>query len=310
MQEPRVHYRIIMINCPVHGLLVVDKPPGLTSREVVNRVQRRFPPGTPVGHTGTLDPIATGVLVVCLGKATRLAEFVQRLEKTYRAGLRLGAQSDTDDAEGVIQSCPVERPPVRDEIERSLQGFLGEIEQVPPAFSAAKVSGQRAYALARRGQQVSLEPRRVRIHAIDVLRYEYPRLDIEVHCGQGTYIRSLARDLGERLGCGALVETLRRTRVGPFTLSNALSVDIDPAAALSRLLPVAAAVSALPRLELGGVELNRLRHGGSVSLSDAPALGEAAAEVAVFDAAGDLAVIAVLERQTRVLRPVKVLSCA
>src|SRR5262245_55466855 len=104
-----------MISCPVHALLVVDKPPGLTSREVVNRVQRWFPPGTPVGHTGTLDPIATGALVVCLGKATRLAEFVQRLEKTYRAGLRLGAQSDTDDVDGVIQPCPVERPPVCDE---------------------------------------------------------------------------------------------------------------------------------------------------------------------------------------------------
>src|SRR5262249_10467835 len=161
----------------------------------------------------------------CVGVATRLTEYVQGMGKTYHAGLLLGARSTTDDADGEVSTVVVERPPERDQMAACLQEFLGEIEQVPPAHSAARISGRRAYAVARRGEDVSLAPRRVRIDAIDLLAYEYPRLDVVVRCGKGTYVRSLARDLGERLGCGALVAQLRRTQVGPFGLAEALSLE-------------------------------------------------------------------------------------
>src|SRR5262249_42878594 len=149
--------------------------------------------------------------------ATRLTEYVQRMTKAYRTRVRLGATSDTDDTDGTITPRPVERPPDRETVERVLAQLVGELEQVPPAFSAAKVTGRRAYDLARRGEQVALQPRRVQVHGINLLAFDYPQLELEVVCGKGTYIRSLARDLGERLDCGGLVETLRRTRVGPFT---------------------------------------------------------------------------------------------
>src|SRR5947209_1897894 len=170
----------------LHGLLVIDKPGGLTSRDVVDRAGRWFPRGTRLGHTGTLDPLATGVLVLCAGAATRLGEYVQRMPKTYQAGILLGARSTTDDADGDFETVAVERPPDRAAVARALEGFLGDIDQVPPAFSAAKVGGRRAYRTARRGEPVTLQPRRVHIDRIELLAYEYPRLDVEVHCGKGT----------------------------------------------------------------------------------------------------------------------------
>src|SRR5207245_2596734 len=140
------------------GLLVLDKPGGLTSRSAVDRAQQWFPPDTRIGHTGTLDPLATGVLVLCIGVATRLAAYVQRMEKTYRASLRLGARSDTDDIDGSVEAVSVAQPPERERLAACLQGFLGETEQVPPGHSAARVCGRRAYDLARRGHKVSLQP--------------------------------------------------------------------------------------------------------------------------------------------------------
>ncbi len=171
---------------PPSGLLVVDKPGGITSRAVVDRAQGWFPRGTRIGHTGTLDPLATGVLVLCVGQATRLTEYVQRMEKVYRAGVRLGARSDTDDADGNVTSVPVTSPPDRDAVTRALQAFLGPIEQVPPAFSAAKDAGRRAYSLARRGQDVNLAPRIVQIYEINLISFDYPTLDLEIRCGKGT----------------------------------------------------------------------------------------------------------------------------
>jgi tRNA pseudouridine55 synthase len=288
-----------------HGLLVVDKPGGLTSRDVVNRAQGWFPRGTRIGHTGTLDPLATGVLVLSVGVATRLTEYVQAMSKTYRARLLLGARSDSDDADGNITQVAVDRPPDRALLEQALKHFLGEIDQVPPAYSAAKVAGQRAYNLARAGQEVSLEPRRVRIDAIDILTFEYPHLELEVHCGKGTYIRSLARDLGEQLGCGALVETLHRTRVGHFVETDAVGLDIDSATARARLRPVGEAVAELPRLTLEAAAVIRLRQGQALPAPlhlplDAP-------EVAVFDTAGNLVGVARVDEAKRMLRPDKVL---
>ncbi|HMC64191.1 MAG TPA: tRNA pseudouridine(55) synthase TruB [Gemmataceae bacterium] len=294
---------------PLHGLLVIDKPGGMTSRDVVNRAQGWFPPGTRIGHTGTLDPLATGVLVLCVGAATRLAHYVQGMEKTYRATFKLGARSDTDDTDGSIEALVVETPPDETTIKLCLADFLGEIEQAPPAYSAVKAAGERSYKLARRGNDVTLAARRVRIHDIAILRYEYPLLDVEVRCGKGTYIRSLARDLGERLGCGALVATLRRTRVGPFEAGQALSLDADTAAARASLLPMSAAVAGLPRLALAADRLQPLRQGQSIPIASAdlvaPLPGQQ--EVAVFDEAGELAAIADLDQDQMLLKPTKVL---
>src|SRR5438132_6288257 len=171
----------------LHGLLVIDKPGGLTSREMVNRVQGWLPPRTRIGHTGTLDPLATGVLVVCIGTATRLTEYVQRMDKVYEVRIHLGARSDTDDADGTIQECEHPgAPPDGAAVADCLQHFVGEIEQVPPNYSAARVSGRRAYELARRGREVDLQPRLVRIYAIDLLAYAYPELTLRVRCGKGT----------------------------------------------------------------------------------------------------------------------------
>src|SRR4051812_48814027 len=199
----------------MNGLLVIDKPGGMTSRDVGNRVQRWFPRKTKIGHTGTLDPLATGVLVVCVGAATRLADFVQAMGKTYAARFRLGATSTTDDADGEVTVNAAAVPPTRDQIGAAIPAFLGLVEQVPPAFSALKLDGRRAHELARSGKDVQLAARTVRIDAIRVRAYEWPFLDVEIDCGKGTYIRSIARDLGAKLGCGGMVETLRRTRVGP-----------------------------------------------------------------------------------------------
>lgn len=280
------------------GLLVIDKPSGPTSRDVVDRVQAWFPRGTRVGHTGTLDPLASGVLVICVGRATRLVEYVQRMGKTYETTVTLGARSDTDDAEGKVEIVAGATVPSRSEIAVALKPFLGEIEQVPPAFSAANVQGRRAYALARRGHQVALEARRVRIDAIEMLAYEYPRLDLEVLCGKGTYIRSLARDLGKSLGCGALVQILRRTRVGPFRVEDAIGIDSDPAVARGRLLPPLAALADLPKIRFADLECESLRHGKRVSIPGSAlsemVLGNGSAAVAV-DRNGALVGVVALE---------------
>jgi tRNA pseudouridine55 synthase len=291
-----------MDNPSPDGLLVLDKPGGMTSRAAVDRVLRWFPRRTRIGHTGTLDPLATGVLVMCLGSATRLAEYVQNMSKTYQTLLRLGARSDTDDADGTITAVPDAAAPDAAGVAARVAEFVGDIEQVPPAYSAAKVAGRRAYDLARGGAEVTLNARRVSIYAIEVLDYNYPHLELKVHCGKGTFIRSLARDLGERLGCGALVQTLRRTGVGPFRADAALTLDADAETARARLLPVEAAVAELPRLVLPEKDLERLCRGQSVAVA-----AEWTGEAAVFDAANRLLAVARLDPDPKRLRPVKVL---
>jgi tRNA pseudouridine55 synthase len=289
---------------PFHGFLVVDKPGGMTSRDVVTRAQQWFPRGTKLGHTGTLDPLATGVLVLAVGLGTRLTEYVQDMDKIYRSTFRLGARSDTDDADGTITPTANVTPPGRAAVERQLQGFIGDIEQVPPAFSAAKVTGRRAYDLARRGEVVSLRPRRVRVHAIDLRSYDYPRLELEVRCGKGTYIRALARDLGQCLGCGGYIETLRRTVVGCFTADEGVALDADKATAQRRLQPLAAGLSNLPAVVLDEETLTRFRRGQAVAL---PRPCESR-EAAVLDSAGHAVGVATIDVAGGVIAPVKVLA--
>lgn len=222
----------------MNGFLVVDKPGGMTSRAVVNRVQLWFPRRTKIGHTGTLDPLATGVLVLCIGTATKLADRVQAMAKQYETRVRFGATSNTDDADGEVVETPSAPIPTRETVEQLLPQFVGLIEQLPPQFSALKVQGQRAYELARKGTEVALQPRPVRVDSIQLVNYEWPWLDLIIDCGKGTYVRSIARDLGERLGSGGLVQSLRRTRVGPFLASQGITVHSNAAEACAALQPL------------------------------------------------------------------------
>ncbi len=222
----------------MNGFLVIDKPGGMTSRAVVNRVQLWFPRRTKIGHTGTLDPLATGVLVLCIGTATKLADRVQAMAKQYETRVRFGATSNTDDADGVVVESPSAPIPTREAIEQLLPQFVGMIEQLPPQFSALKVQGQRAYELARRGTEVALQARPVRVDSIQLVNYEWPWLDLIIDCGKGTYVRSIARDLGERLQVGGLVQSLRRTRVGPFLTEQGVTVHSNATEACAALLPL------------------------------------------------------------------------
>lgn len=215
---------------PMQGLLVVDKPIGCSSMDVVRRV-RRSAGGKHIktGHAGTLDPLASGVLICCLGReATRLVESLMELPKVYQTTIDLSAFSTTDDLEGQLQPVDVPHTPAESQVRAALDQFLGEIEQTPPAHSAVKIKGQPAYKLARRGEAVKLRPRIIRIDSIDLLGYDWPKLEIVVTCGRGTYIRSLARQIGEALGTGGHLTALRRTAIGPFTADQAIHLDSIP----------------------------------------------------------------------------------
>lgn len=213
----------MMSSQQLFGILNVSKQPGITSRDVVNAVQKLVRPAK-CGHAGTLDPMATGVLLVCVGQATRLVSLLQEASKAYVAEFVLGQRSDTDDSTGNIETMPVpDQIPDRELIVQSLQAMTGTIQQVPPAYSAIHVNGRRAYDLARRGEEVLLTARSVRIDAIRLLEYEWPKLTLRIDCGSGTYIRSIARDLGNQLGCGGLMSSLQRIRIGSFCVSDAIS---------------------------------------------------------------------------------------
>jgi tRNA pseudouridine55 synthase len=209
---------------PIDGLLIVDKPPGWTSHDVVARL-RRLTGVRRIGHAGTLDPLATGVLPLGIGQGTRVLEYVSDAEKTYVATVRLGITTDTYDADGTVLETRDCGAVTADQIRAMLAGFVGEIEQRPPAYSAIKQGGVPLYRLARAGRAVEAPPRRVTIFAIEEIRFEPPRVDFSVRCSKGTYIRSLAHDLGERLGCGAHLAALRRTATGGFTLAQAVTLE-------------------------------------------------------------------------------------
>jgi tRNA pseudouridine55 synthase len=210
---------------PLHGFLIVDKPAGLTSHDVVARV-RRIAGMKKVGHGGTLDPFATGVLPVALGHATRMLQFLLDSDKGYVVRAALGAETDTGDLEGqVVERSSPAQWPAADDIERALHDFTGEIDQTPPAYSAIKVGGRPLYERARRGEQVDVPTRRVRVYGIELDAYHPPYLTLRIACGKGTYIRSLVRDVGRALGVYAYCEALRRTQTGPFCLADAWRLD-------------------------------------------------------------------------------------
>jgi tRNA pseudouridine55 synthase len=262
-----------------------------------------------VGHAGTLDPLATGVLLVCVGQATRLAEYLTAGEKTYRAALQLGIETDTYDVDGeVVATAPV--PPLeRQDLERALVALTGEILQTPPPYSAVKQEGVPAYRRVRRGEVVQLAPRTVAIHKIELLEWRPPYVSIELMCDPGTYVRSLTNDLGRALGCGAVLTDLTRLRSGSFTLETAITPDelataIEAGQLARHLLPPEAALSALVRVPIDMDSRDRLVNGQPISAPIAPAgpLGYA------VEADGSVRAILVHDSEAGLWRPKKVFA--
>lgn len=266
----------------VHGWVVLDKPVGMSSTHAVMLVKRLFQ-AKRAGHAGTLDPLASGVLPIALGEATKTVPFVMEGRKVYRFTLRWGEERDTDDAEGRVTASSAERPSAA-ALAALLPRFIGQIAQVPPRFSAVKIDGERAYDLARDGEAVDIAPRQVEIHRLELIQMPDPdHATLLAECGKGTYVRALARDLGRALGCLGHVAALRRTAVGPFDEDIAVSLDAlqrlrsEEAPAIERgaLLPVETGVAALPALQVSSSDAGRLARGQAVLLRgrDAPVLG-------------------------------------
>jgi len=304
------------------GILVIDKPQGWTSHDVVAKV-RRLTRIKRAGHTGTLDPMATGVLVVCAGQATRVVEYLTGHDKRYRATLRLGVDTDTYDAEGKVTSQrPVEVSEAA--LRQALATFVGALEQVPPMYSALKRGGQKLVDLARRGVEIERAPRRVTIHSLDLIAFHPPDAIVDAHCSAGTYVRSLAYDVGRQLGCGAHLAALKRTAAGAFSLDQAVTIERLEAAVVdgswpALLHPIDAALQALPSIRLGHDDALRARHGMPVSMpaTQMPAFGDASYQdthtlearlVRVYDPAGELIALARCHRAAKELRPEKVFS--
>lgn len=271
---------------PIHGWLILDKPKGMTSTQAVASIKSLYD-AQKAGHAGTLDPLATGILPIALGEATKTCSFAVEGEKAYRFTVQWGAETNTDDAEGEVVNTSDQRPSPAD-IEAILPRFTGEISQIPPTFSAIKVNGERAYDLARDGEAPALEPRPVVIEELVVLEHPDESTAVfEAICGKGTYVRALARDMGRALGCYGHVTELRRTQVGPFDEEVAVPLDelqdaskLDAAMDLLKvkLLPVEAVLEDLQRVNLSSADASRVRRGQSVLIRgrDAPILTGAA----------------------------------
>mgnify|MGYP002622634371 CR=1 FL=1 len=292
---------------PESGLIIVDKPAGWTSHDVVGKL-RRLAGTRRVGHAGTLDPMATGVLVVGVEKATRLLGHLALTEKVYDGTIRLGVRTNTDDAEGEVVAAGSAAHVTPEDVAAGVAGLTGKIMQIPPQVSAIKVNGQRAYRRARAGEDVELSARPVTVHSFEVTGFHPGEdaatgarvvdVDVTVRCSSGTYIRALARDLGERLGVGGHLTYLRRTRVGPYDISAARTIE-----ELSRsceILPIADAVAAaFPRRDVTAEQARVVAHGGRL-----PAAGLGDGPIGVFGPGGTL--LALVEERGGQARPLAV----
>jgi tRNA pseudouridine55 synthase len=292
----------------LHGILLIDKQRGWTSHDVVART-RGITQQRKIGHTGTLDPMATGLLVLCLGDATRLIEYMTMHDKRYEGEITLGAATDTDDADGTVISTADVPTLTGDDLGKIASGFVGEQMQRPPAYSAVKVAGRRAYAVARSGGKPDVAERPVVVHHLELVQIQPTRLSIRLHCGSGTYVRSIARDIGERLGCGAHLSALRRTHVGDFALTRAVSLDdLERLANLGQLedvlLPPDDGIAAFDAAILTSGNAANFKHGIAIATDNDR---ESASPVRIYDAAGSFHGVGRLQGLTG-LKPLKVLA--
>jgi len=296
----------------VSGVLVVDKPTGLTSHDVVQVIRR----GTGIrraGHTGTLDPRASGVLVVLIGPAVRLSEYVSASDKRYQATIRLGSSTETYDSEGQVTRHSAIEHITEEDFESILEKFVGEIEQVPPPYSAVKVKGRKAYERARKGEDVQLEPRKINVFSLDLLEWAPPEAVLDVYCSSGTYVRSLANDLGEELGVGAHLVGLRRTKSGNFTLRDAVLLSqLQEAFTIGEwykyLIPAAEALSDWPKRVLTGDEVDLVRHGHRIPVNREPEEVETVEDglIRALTQQGDLVALLQYEKEDQEWQPKKV----
>ncbi len=257
----------------MRGVLNVNKPSGISSYDVIRRIKPILQSSIPLGHAGTLDPLASGVLLVLLAEATKVSRFLLNLPKEYVAGVLFGKQTDTDDITGkVLSEQPVDGL-TRERLQDCLARFTGEIEQVPPAFSALKQDGQPLYRLARKGLEVRPKPRMVKVYELELLEWNPPRAAIRCRVSAGTYIRALARDMGAALGTAATLETLVRTKVGHFTVEDAAALDtLDAAQLADRLTPIDAALAWMPRVAVSPAQAQQLLQGKVVRGFDGPTM--------------------------------------
>lgn len=246
------------------GILLIDKPSGITSHDVVDYIRKKTGIRR-IGHTGTLDPNATGLLILCLGKATKLSEYFIALDKTYEGKMRLGITSDSHDIDGnIIKENEVKNVPKR-EIKKYISDFIGEIEQIPPMVSAIKIGGKRLYKMAREGVTIEREPRKVKIYEFELLKIELPDIWFRISCSRGTYVRTLCHDFGEKIGYGAILTELKRTKVGNYSIDNAISLEsLSTKEEIQKyLIPIEKALD-LPSVILSTTGENLFKHGNRV----------------------------------------------
>lgn len=307
---------------PITGVLVVDKPAGPTSHDVVQTIRSvvhkhlvALDRGTnqrhhkvKVGHAGTLDPFATGLLLLGVGSTTRLLEYTHRWPKEYEAEITLGATSDTDDLTGTLSSTSVSAEPTPADIESVLPAFIGTITQQPPSYAAIKVSGKKLYEYARAGEKPTVTPRQITIHSIDVLSYAYPALHVRVRCDGGTYIRALARDIGTALATGAYCSALRRTQHGEQTIADATALDdITPDSISTLLQPSSVLTAQMTHLPLNDDQITAFRYGQDIQLENPIVETEF---IALCNAAGEVIGTGRYNAVTRIVSAEKVLLSA
>jgi len=268
----------------MNGLFIVDKPSGMTSHDVVQAMRKKF--SSKAGHLGTLDPMATGVLPICVGKATRMGQFFSSSPKVYTGDIRFGFATDTYDREGLqtTEARPVTSS--REEVENVLRSFLGAQNQVPPTYSAKKVGGVASHKFARRGRQIDLSPTRIEVYEFQITAWNSPLMTFRLACSAGTYVRSLAHDLGQRLGCGAHLDSLRRMQSGEFRIDRATPL---AGISVSDLIPMESLLDSFPRIEVTGGDEMRLLHGNQIPLNAGAGLAR------IFNKQGEFIAVAALE---------------